>query len=313
MMEELKETEASFNRNAPITLSGQVIDPLTCLPVEGATITSGSVTLTTDADGNFQESVNTDDLGNVFTVEKEEHISYEFAVNFKEFDGNIRIDLPERQNCVWVGRNEGAWYKVTTNDGCVEYIVDMFGSTFEEWTEVCIGPGGNAYGAGIDEFFAQPSVSIETPDNPNAKIVKLVDVRFDPRDLLAAGKKSSCLSPGSSIAAACAAGVTDQTDILSVLYGVDNNTITKNGDVVIKVPTQGTVIPGVGIIHTHEDFTSGFASNTAESRNVVTSMFICHFLPDGSLGPPIPVILDENGDLPDFPGVPHQSVPDGDG
>ena len=117
--------ESANKGSALVNFSGTVIDPLTCEPVGDATITSGATTVTTDSEGRFSEEVEESLLSNTIMVEKEGHVSYSFAANYDQFTGDIRIDLPTRQVCVWVGPNEGAWYKVTTNDGCVTYRIDI--------------------------------------------------------------------------------------------------------------------------------------------------------------------------------------------
>lgn len=298
MIEELKETQESFDRNAPIDFSGCVIDPLTCEPVANATVTSGATTLTTDADGKFHTKVEVNQLSNTVQVEKEGHVPFSFFIDYSEYDGDIRIDLPTQQSCVWIGPSEGAWYKVSTNDDCVTYIVDIFAGSVDKWVEICIGPGGNAYGNGVDLFFSQPSISIDTPDEEDVEFLKDVDVRIDLQDLLDAANKSMCLAEESSLAIPGLQGLTDPDDILTVLFG-SGNFAERIGDRLISTSqVSGTIIPGVGIIGTDE-----------EAGGFVIFPFLAA---GGGIGAPIP-FPDNDGPSPDLPGTPHQSVADGDG
>ena len=160
LSEDLQESQEFARKSSAVNFSGCIIDPLTCYPVEGAVVTSGETTVTTDADGKFSSIVEESLLSNTVSVEKDGHVPYAFAVDYDQFEGDIRIDLPTTQVCVWIGPNEGAWYKVTTNDGCVTYRIDILRGSIDIWTEICVGPGGNAYGAGIDGFFARPSICL---------------------------------------------------------------------------------------------------------------------------------------------------------
>jgi len=194
MMEELKDSQESFDRNAPINFSGCVIDPLSCRPVANATVTSGATTVTTDSDGKFQTSVEESLLSNSVSVSKDGHVPFSFIVDYNRFKGDIRIDLPRRQQCVWIGPDEGAWYKVSTYNNCLTYIIDIFTGSVKNWTEVCIGPGGNAYGAGIDIFFGLASISVAGPNGEHIEFSKRIDVRYSTEDLLGVAEKSDCLA-----------------------------------------------------------------------------------------------------------------------
>ena len=297
LIEDLKETQVSFDRNAPIDFSGYVIDPQTCEPVANATVTSGVTTLTTDAEGKFQTEVEGSLLSNTVLVEKEGHVPYCFFIDYSEYDGDIRIDLPTQQSCVWISPDEGAWYKVSTNDDCITFVIDIFSGSVDRWVEICIGPGGNAYGNGVDLFFSQPSISIDTPDEECVEFLKDVDVRIDLQDLLDAARKSMCLAEESSLAIPGLQELTDIDDIISVIFGTDNVVERFNDRLISKSPVSGTTIPGVGIIGTDKE-TGGCV--------------VFPFLPDGGIGDPIP--FPENKEpVPDLPGIPHQSVADGDG
>ena len=292
----LNDSQESFTRNAPVNFSGCIIDPLTCDPVADAKVTSGVTIVTTDSVGKFQTIAETNLLSNTVTVEKDGHVPYKFSVDYSTFKGDIRIDLPSTQSCVWIGPSEGAWYKVMTHDGCITYIIDVFGGAVKSWTQICIGPGGNAYGARIDGFFSQPSINIDTPEEECVEFVKKVDVRVRVKDIVKVAGKSECLAAGSSAAVPGIEDLTDPQDIITVLFGPDNVATHDDGLLITKSSITGTIVPGVGII--------GVDKETGEC-------VVYPFLPDGDIGMPIP--FPEDGDPIDFPGVPHQSVADGDG
>ena len=286
--------EESFVRGegvkVELQVQGTVIDPITCLPLANATVTTGSFSTITDVNGNFTADINTTDNAEIITVNKDGYVNYDFPVSYRSSPNgttlNWTINLSPRQSCVWVGPEEGAWYRITVSG--VEYTIDIRRGTVDAWTQICTGPSGSAIGQGIPLAYAAIGLSVETPEAADVVFNFPVDVRYN--SLEAFGSKGG-IGSGSihteTVNDLIAAGASLQ-EIGDALYGANNYTISPSGAFVFNIP---------------------FSSEYVLIAGLQAGGFLFSFQADGLFDEATPLI-NEAGSVE---GIPHQSVGDGGG
>ena len=301
LVDDLAFNQESFTRATSLTVTGQVVDPETDLPVAGAKIKSNSFTTTTDSNGKFSANLTSFTDTDVIMVSREGYVDYQFAANYADSsDGATltwQINLPQRQQCVWVGPNEGAWYRYVSNG--VEYVIDIRRGAVREWTEVCVSPNGTVTGEGIGLAFSRGGMISETPRSPGNFLTFLHPV--DVRGFVFAGDTE----PDSD---------TDPE--------VDPDNPGPNGGLVnpgqslflYYLPSVGGLIPGGGVIYDATFYPFGFFPTLTDLNTSGN--------PDGDAGnggnsgnsganssTPISLVGNPEG----VEGLPHQAVGDGGG
>ena len=173
----LDTTSSSRSSQCELIISGRVVNTKNLEPIAGALVESSQFTAETDEDGLFSVSITIVEDGVVddITVRKDDFLVKEF----KAFYGSLLtigtcpavtniswdIGLSELKEDVWVGPNEGAWFKIMdtvatefTNDlGLLDtalitniYTVDIRRGSFDEFRNVTISPDNSrAVGPGI--------------------------------------------------------------------------------------------------------------------------------------------------------------------
>ncbi len=160
-----------------LIVSGRIVNTKNLEPIAGAIISGEQFTTKTNTNGEFSATLSLaeDDIVDDITVSKEGFLDKKF----KAFYGSVvqlnncpaitnidwDIALSERQEGVWVGEKEGAWYKimdtvatrVPNSEGIEEtvlftnvYTVDIQRGSFDEWRNVVISPNhSRAMGPGL--------------------------------------------------------------------------------------------------------------------------------------------------------------------
>lgn len=194
-----------------LVISGRVVDTKNLQPIRGAAIHSFLFSVVTDKDGNFRIKVPIHAIKapNLITISKEGYISQTFPVFYSTvLDLNDcpaitnidwKIGLSARQECVIIGKAEGAWYKIMDTVACevinevgildttfstTIYEVDVRRESLEEYVNLCISPDNSfAYGPGIrihHSLFRVANFVVEDADNPKAELdfIKPVEIIF---------------------------------------------------------------------------------------------------------------------------------------
>ncbi len=173
----LNTTSSSRSSKCELIISGRVVNTKNLEPIAEARVESSQFVAETDANGEFSVTLTIEEDGLVddITVRKDDFIVKEF----KAFYGSLvtvgscpavtniswDIGLSELKQDVWVGPNDGAWYKVMdtvatqfTNDlGLLDtafvtnvYTLDIRRGSFDTWKNVIISPDNSrAVGPGI--------------------------------------------------------------------------------------------------------------------------------------------------------------------
>ena len=317
LVDNLKVNQESFTRASSLTVTGQIINPETSIPVSGAIVKTNSFTATTDNNGQFSATLDNFSDSESVKVTKEGHINYEFAVDYTGIADNATLSwniyLPEREECVWIGPNEGAWYKVTANN--TEYVIDFRRGAVDDWTQVCVSQGGLAFGQGIPNAFGLLGINIDTPGNPEGVIFNSpADVRFD----LAALLLNYPATPEATIINAAqdaAVGGANTSELSNLLYGINFDAASggdsnNEGPLVISGFIPGNVIPGIGVtinsaFYFYQTFVDLSTVNNGQTGTVEDGVIVGINGLDGG------TILDDNST--EVQDIPHQSVGDGGG
>jgi len=306
---ELAQTkQESFVRASSLTVGGQVINPETGEPIQGAVVATASFSAVTNADGNFKASLDSFSDSEAVTVTKDGHIVYEFGVNYTGLsDGatlNWEIYLPERETCIWIGPDEGAWYKFTANN--TEYVVDVRRGSVDEWVQICVSQGGLAFGTGLNIAFGLPGLSVETPGLVGGTLFNLpLDIRFDVASVL----RNYPNLPSNTVAGTgqiAAIGEEINAIVSNILYGTDfTGSGNPSSSLIINGNIPGNIIPGIGVIFNNVFYPF---SVFLDPSTVIGD--------DGSIDTGVNgldggVILDDNSD--EVENIPHQSIGDAGG
>ncbi len=204
-------TSSSRVGSCDLVISGRVMDTKNLQPIKGAAIHSTLFSAKTDQDGNFRVelAISVIDDPAFITISKSGYLSQTVPIFYDAVLGlndcpditNIdwKIGLSAKQECVRVGKDEGAWYKIM--DTVASEIVNEFGvldtiysanlyevdvrrKSLEEYANLCISPDNSfAYGPGIlvnHNLFRVASFVIEDGDNPENELnfLKAVEILF---------------------------------------------------------------------------------------------------------------------------------------
>ncbi len=192
-----------------LVISGRVVDTKNLQPIRGAAIHSTLFSAETDNDGNFRVelAIHVIQDPNFITISKSGYISQTVPIflntvldlnNCPDITNiDWKIGLSEKQECVIVGKDEGAWYKimdtvaseVVNEIGILDtifsatiYEVDVRRKSLEEYANLCISPNNNfAYGPGIlihHSLFRIANFIVEDANNPGAELDFLKDVEI---------------------------------------------------------------------------------------------------------------------------------------
>jgi hypothetical protein len=160
-----------------VILKGRVVNTKNLQPIAGAEVSSDRFSAKTNANGEFEVSLNFKEDGIIDDVEVRKD---GFLVKgFKAYFGSLvkigscplvtniswNVALSEKQEGVWVGPKEGAWYKimdtvateVTNEAGMSEinlrtnmFVVDIRRGSLDDWGRVHVSPNhSTAIGPGI--------------------------------------------------------------------------------------------------------------------------------------------------------------------
>ena len=194
-----------------LVISGRVMDTKNLQPIGGAAVHSTLFSAETDDDGNFrvEVAISVIDDPAFITISKYGYLSqtvpifYDAVLDLNDCPDITNIDwkigLSAKQECVIVGKDEGAWYKIM--DTVASEIVNEFGlldtiystniyevdvrrRSLEEYANLCVSPDNSfAYGPGIlinHSLFRVASFVIEDANNPGAELnfLKSVEIIF---------------------------------------------------------------------------------------------------------------------------------------
>ena len=198
-------TSSDRAEECELIISGRIVNTKNLAPIEGAMVKGTLFEAETDENGEFSVSLSLteDDIIDDISVTKEGFLIKEFkaylgsVVQLKTCPlvTNISWDiaLSERQEGVWVGPKDGAWYKVmdtvatqiTNNDGLIDtvliartYTIDVRRGSLDDWAQVFVSPDNSgAVGPGI-------------PSEIRAFLVELLRIEVNP-DLTNSSNTSS--------------------------------------------------------------------------------------------------------------------------
>ena len=317
-VENVAAKQESFVRTAAVEVVGQVLNPENKLPISGALVKTSSFSTTTDTNGRFRALANNFGDSEAVTVSKDGHINYEFVVDYTGFDNNATfswlIYLPEQEGCVWVGPNEGAWYRFTAN--AVEYIVDIRRGSVDEWTNVCVSQGGLAFGRGISSAFGLlGGIDVETPNTAGGVVLNTaLDVRLDLQALLL-NYPSAPAGTATNLAQTAAAAGSTTAELANIIFGLDPTLVNSGnsaaGLFIINSFLPGTIIPGVGAIFNNAFFCAAAVENPSNASSCGGGSVNIDDPSLGIIG--LAGAIDLNDNPIEVQGIPHQSVGDGGG
>lgn len=218
----------SRSGSCDLVISGRVMDTQNLKPLKDAILSSDLFVTETDKDGNFRVTVKVSAIQDLdfLTVTRFGYlpqtipIFYDSVLDLEECPDITNIDwkigLSKRKECLPIGKEEGAWYKImdtVANEVINElglldtiyrstiYDVDVRRKSINEYVNLCISPDNSfAYGLGIlvnHNLFRLANFVIEDADNPGNKVnlLKPLEIIFSsPNPDYTFGKKFPVLN-----------------------------------------------------------------------------------------------------------------------
>lgn len=204
-------TSRSRIGNCDLVISGRVMDTKNLQPIRGAAIHSSLFSVETDNDGNFRVELAISRIQDpdFITISKNGYLSqtvpifYDTVLDLNDCPDITNIDwkigLSEKRECVVVGKDEGAWFKIMdtvateivnelgildTFYSATIYEADVRRKSLDEYANLCISPDNSfAYGPGIlihHSLFRAANFIVEDANNPGVELnfLKPVEIIF---------------------------------------------------------------------------------------------------------------------------------------
>lgn len=281
----------SRSNKCKLIITGRIVDTKNLKPIEGAIVSSSFFTTTTNKDGSFKAILELaeNDHSDIVTITHEGYLKNTFPVFYNtiyDTDNcpnvtNIdwKIGLSARKTCVWVGKNEGVWYKImdtvatTSIDkfGQVDtllktkvYAVDIRRGALKDYANLCVSPNNSfSRGPGILGHCLFPSeiFAIENMGGTDIEFIK-------PLEIVYAEETVTCNQESNM-------PVLDLDKLTTNIIGKTSS--LPNTQTMIKVNTNGNIYIGLDRLAHELCFQTLNAIRNEESITVINNLLIEYY------------------------------------